>query len=477
MHSLRVLSLSLCLLLPGIAAGQEAEAPFSTIDSLFLPWNRTDAPGCALNIIQQGKSVYRKGYGMASIEHLLPHTPASIFYVGSISKQFTAASIALLALDGKLQLDDDIRTYLPEFPDYGTPIRIRHLLHHTSGIRDYLTLMMLADIPLENVFTDRDILCLLGRQQALNFSPGSAYSYSNSNYFLLRLIVERVSGQSIETFARTRIFEPLHMQHTQYLSNRDRLIPLRATGYTYEGDTLRIDNQLPYVIGGGGVMTSVEDLYYWDQNFYHNQLGYDSLWIRLMHTRGVLTSGDTLPYALGLVLTSYRGLPVVEHGGAFAGFRAHYMRFPEEQTSIILLCNGAFFRPGTLARRIADHVLASRFPEPPPPEPSRRPSPSPTQPPPTELLQSLVGKYFSDELNVTYRLEASPRGLHLYTPHTLNAYLLPDSSAHTWKASEGNLVLHVLYEGDTVTGFRLDAGRARGILFRRVSAPPCPDYP
>ncbi|MFQ5628604.1 MAG: serine hydrolase domain-containing protein, partial [bacterium] len=244
------------------------------VDQIFADWDKPDSPGCALAVIQDGKTVYSRGYGMADLEHDIPISPQTVFYIGSTSKQFVTFSIALLAEQGKLGLDDNIRKYLPEFPDYGQPITIRHLIHHTSGIRDYLTLWSLAGRNYLDYMPEDVVLDMICRQKELNFSPGEQHLYSNSCYFLLAVIVERASGQSLREYADKHIFKPLAMKNTHFHDNNKHIIKKRAYGYApgkiggFDQLIMRFD-----LVGSGGLYTCVEDLYLWDQNFYHNKLG------------------------------------------------------------------------------------------------------------------------------------------------------------------------------------------------------------
>jgi CubicO group peptidase (beta-lactamase class C family) len=333
------------------------------VDRLFAEWGRPDSPGCALGVIKDGQLVYKRGYGLADLEHDVPITTQTVFRIASTSKQFTAMCIALLAEQGKLSLDDDIREYLPDMPAYGYAITIRHLIHHTSGLLDYVELMNLAGRGPEDPCTDDDVIEMLAGQEELNFAPGSEYLYSNTGYYLLGLIVARASGQSLRQFAAEHIFGPLGMRHTHFHDDHTEIVRHRAIGYSprQEGG-YRIDMTAQDIVGDGGLLTTVEDLYLWDQNFYHNKLGKgkDSL-IELVLTLGVLNSGEKLDYAFGLVVGDYRGLRIVSHGGGFVGFRAEMLRFPEQRFSVICLANLSTINPERLARQVADVYLADRY--------------------------------------------------------------------------------------------------------------------
>lgn len=332
------------------------------VDRLFSPWDRPDSPGCALAVIQDGRIIHKRGYGMANLEHKIPITPRSLFYIGSVSKQFVAFSIALLATRGKLSLDDDIRKYIPEMSDYRYPITIRHLIHHTSGLRDYLTLEDIAGIPF-GTYHEKDVIELIARQKELNFQPGEKYLYSNSGYLLLAVIIQRASGKTLREFAEENIFGPLGMKSSRFHDDYRELIENRASGY-YPAGKGKFWNFISTFdcVGSGGLYTCVEDLYLWDQNFYHHRVGGQEV-IDLVHTRGILNSGRTIDYAFGLRLGEYKGLKTVSHSGALGGYRAALLRFPEQRFSVICLSNLSTFNPMAMARKVADIYLEGEFKE------------------------------------------------------------------------------------------------------------------
>ena len=348
-----------------VAALLAADETTDKVDKLFASWDKTTSPGATLAVIRDGRIIYKRGYGMAKIEDGIVMTPDKIFDIGSCSKQFTAACIVMLARDGKISLDDNVRKYLPELPDYGTPITVRHLLHHTSGLRDYNALLELAgfrgDSDCPTVEEALKVICL---QKKLNYAPGAEYSYTNTGFFLLSQIVERVSGKSLNAFAQERIFKPLGMEHTLFQDDHTQVIPNRATGYdpAPNGAGYKLDMSNWDETGDGNVYTSVEDLYLWDQAFYNFKLGKDVM--DTLHTTGTLSNGKKIDYAFGLVVSEYKGLKVVEHGGSWAGFRAGIVRFPDEKFTIICLANLGTMDPSGLAFKVADIYLAGKLKEP-----------------------------------------------------------------------------------------------------------------
>lgn len=335
------------------------------VDELFSEWNKPDSPGFALAIVKDSEIVYKRGYGTADLEHNIPISSISVFDIASTSKQFTAMCIALLARQGELSLDDEVQTYISEMPWYEYPITVRHLIHHTSGLRDYLYLMESAGMRFENDYPDDEIIDLIACQKELNFKPGEKYSYSDSGYLLLGEIVKRVSGKSLAAFAYENIFRPLGMRATHFHDDFTRIVKDRAIGYSPKDEGgFRIEMSILDVVGDGGVFTTVEDLCLWDRNFYQNRLGgYGQDLIKEITTPGTLNSDESLDYAFGLVLGQYRGLQTVSHGGSWMGYRSEMLRFPQQRFSAICLSNLGNANPEELARKVADLYLASEFTE------------------------------------------------------------------------------------------------------------------
>src|SRR5882762_11130784 len=330
------------------------------VDEIFVDLTKAGSPGCALGVYRDGKMVYSKGYGLANLEQNVPITAQSVFDIGSTSKQFTAASILLLQKQSKLSINDDVRKYIPELPDYRQKVTILHLLNHTSGLRDYLTLMDLAGIHIDSVTTDEDALQIVSRQQALNFAPGSDWLYSNTGFFLLSVIVKRVSGKTLREFAGENIFTPLAMTHTQFRDDHTSLIADRALAYDAKEKSAGYRLNVSYFeqTGDGAVHTSVEDLLKWDENFYSPRVG-GKEFLGEIQERGKLNNGKVLDYAKGLRLQDYRGLQTVNHGGAWGGYRAELLRFPEQHFSVACLCNVGDAGPTRRAHQVADIYLGS----------------------------------------------------------------------------------------------------------------------
>jgi CubicO group peptidase (beta-lactamase class C family) len=322
------------------------------VDSVFAAYASTSSPGCALAITQRGTIIYERGYGMASLEQQVPITPRTVFDLGSVSKQFTAASVLLLQLDGKLSLDDDVRRYLPELPALGSTVTLRHLITHTSGWRDYNDLLLLDGWSERDHTTDRDAWDTLKRQRALNFPPGSTYRYSNTGFFLLSEVVRRVSGMSLATFARKRIFQPLGMHQTRFLDDTRQVVPGRATGYAPTDSGFVVEMSNWDQTGDGAVQSSVEDLAKWDANFDSGAVGGPPL-INLLTTHGRLKGGTEIAYTAGLVSFMYRGVLRVSHTGAWAGYRSAITRYPAQRLGILVTCNRADAATSTLSTAVA----------------------------------------------------------------------------------------------------------------------------
>jgi len=332
------------------------------VDRIFADWNTTSSPGCALAVVKDGKIVYEHGYGMANLELSVAITPQSVFDIGSVSKQITAMAIILLAQDGKLSLDDDMRKYLPEISDYGSKITVRHLLHHTSGLRNYDDLFDLEGIPEADLTTDRDAMDLIVRQKGVNFKAGEEFLYSDTNFFLMSQIVKRITGQTLRQFAQDRIFGPLGMASTHFHDDHTMIVPRRATGYApHKEGGFEMDMSDFEQVGDGSVMTTVEDLSKWEQNYEHPVVGGPEA-IRQLTTPGTLNNGQRIPYGMGLFIDHYRGLNWQHHSGEWVGYRAALSRFPDQHFATLVTCNCVgSMSPMIMAKRVADVYLADEF--------------------------------------------------------------------------------------------------------------------
>jgi CubicO group peptidase (beta-lactamase class C family) len=311
--------------------------------------------------MRDGKILYRRGYGMADLDYNVPITANTVFPVASMSKQFTAAAIVMLAQERKLSLDDEVRKYVPELPDFGAPVTLRQLVHHTSGLRDQWELLGLAGWRYSpDLITDDDVLSIMSRQKNLNFPPGSKHMYSNTNYTLLAQVVKRVSGQSFREFTTSRILQPLGMRNTHFRDDHAEVVKNMAYGYVPANDTFRISITNFDTVGATSLLTTVEDLALWDENFYNPRVGGPEM-IRQMLERGKLNDGEQLDYAFGLVIGKYRGLATVDHAGGDAGYRSDMIRFPDQHFTAVCLCNRADSNPSELTLQVAEIYLAKEM--------------------------------------------------------------------------------------------------------------------
>jgi len=348
-----------------------------------------DGPGAAVVVEQGGKLLYKVGFGRANLEYAIPNTSQTVFHTASVSKQFTAFAIALLAQQGKLSYDDDIHKYLPELHDFGQPITIRNLLTHTSGLRDQWEMLAIAGWRLDDVITQDHIRRMAFRATELNFSPGTQFLYSNMGYSLLAEIVERVSKEPFPTFMKTKVFQPLGMSHTRIHDDHRELVPNRAYSYGmgpqgWEARPLNYANQ-----GATSLFSTAEDLALWLDNLDTRKLGGGAL-VDVLQTPGQLKGGKALDYGFGLSVGTYRGLKTIGHDGADAGFRSSTLRFPEQHLGIVVLSNQADFDPNGLAHQLADLFLEGKFP---PEKPAPSPESAPAITVPLETLQRYVGIY------------------------------------------------------------------------------------
>lgn len=395
------------------------------VDAIFSRWDRPDSPGCSVGVVRDGQLVYQRGYGMASLDHAIPLNGKTVFYIASTSKQFTAMSIASLVTQGRLALTDDIRRFVPELPRWEEPVTVGHLVYHTSGIPDFFLLMPLAGRRLEDTASDEDILEMIARQRRLNFRPGDQFQYTNSGYFLLGLIVSRVTGRSLREFAEETFFKPLGMADTRFHDDRTRIVPRRATGYVPHQGGYGIFATLFDRVGDGGLLSTIEDLAKWDRNFYDGGVGGEAM-IRLAQTPGRLNDGTTLDYGFGLFLRKFRGLPTVAHGGIYNGFRTELLRFPTRRLSVACLCNLYNIDASRLAQEVADIYLAGDYPEAAAPA-----TPAPALTLASEALQKRIGFYYSPQNGSALRLTLSDGRLLASLPGSgiLNQWLAPESES------------------------------------------------
>lgn len=409
------------LLLASLALAQTQAPPAArrpgsgqAVDSVFARWTAS-TPGCAVGVGVKGRAVLERAYGMADLERDVPNAPDTIFEAGSVSKQFTAAAVLLLARDRKLSIDDPVRTYVPELPDYGVPLTIRHMLTHTSGLRDWGEVAGIAGWPRgTRAHTHGHVLDIVSRQKALNFTPGTAWSYSNTGYNLAAIIVARVSGQPFADFTRERIFTPLGMTHTSWRDDYTRIVKHRAIAYEARPDGYHEDMPFENVHGNGGLLTTVGDLLRWNENFVSPKVG-DATFLAEEQTPGHFTDGRAHDYAFGLYVRPYRGVPEVSHSGSTAGYRAFLTRYPDQHVSVAVLCNAGNANATQYAHTVAEAYLGQALSAAPA---GRSGGAAPSSGaaafnPAAADVAAYQGRYTSDEAETAFTIAADGTGLAL----------------------------------------------------------------
>jgi CubicO group peptidase (beta-lactamase class C family) len=367
------------------------------VDNLFAAWNKTDAPGCAVGVSHNGAIVYEHGYGMANLERGVPITPETVFPIASISKAFTSMSVLLAAEQGKLSLDDEVQKFIPEWVDREDHITIRHLLSHTSGLRDAFTLLGWAP-PSESAGQNEAIVRILARQRGLNFKPGTQYEYNNGGYNLLATILKRATGQSLRAFADANIFKPLGMTHSHFQDDPTMVVPNRASGYTRTIDgwsPARGDNG---IVGNAGMYSTAGDLLRWAQNFADLRIGSPAL-VAAMQTPAPLKDGTTTGGGMGFALGEYRGVRMIETAGGDHGMATEVMLYPDQRLAVAVLCNednvvmGGMARvnPDVFTQGIADIYIAGAL-APAAAHPNAPASPPATVPKPVTLSAEEVSE-------------------------------------------------------------------------------------
>jgi CubicO group peptidase (beta-lactamase class C family) len=450
------------------------------VDSLLSPFASAHKPGCAVGVRQNGSLVLAKGYGMADLEHERQNTAQTPFYVASISKQFTAMAIVLLARDHRLSLDDSIQRWVPEVPSFGATITLRHLLNHTSGLRDYFTLLAVSGWPSDGPLTEQQFLSLLGRQRNLNFAPGDEFLYSNTGYALLAIVVKRASGQSLRDFAADRIFKPLGMTRTEFRDDHTVLIRQRAVGYAPDAQGYHFSQPQFDIVGDGGAYSTIEDLAKWDANFDSGRVG-GKEGIARLETPGRLNDGQEIHYGLGLAIGEFRGLKTLSHGGSYGGYRSSMIRVPSRRLTVMTLCNTSE-APATLTEQISRVFLGLA-------DESARVVAGPAQPSlmafgaaqspgdstgarkRNDQLAQLAGSYYSPELDMPITIAAREGVLVLSRPRADDLRFVP--LADDLLMNRDQMLMRVVRDAvGRVTGFALTVNRVRDLAFTRRDASP-----
>jgi CubicO group peptidase (beta-lactamase class C family) len=450
---------------PPPAPGADAP-PEARVDAIFAEWDRPDSPGAAVAIVREGRVLFARGYGMANLEHGVPITRETVFDIASISKQFAGMAIAMLAREGRVDLDVEVRAYLPDVPDFGAPITVRHLLHHTSGLRDWPEAMLASGVRYEDVISFADIGRMVRRQRELDFAPGAEFLYSNTGYNLLAEIVETVTGEAFPAWTARNLFEPLGMRNTHFPDDHRGLVRNRAASYAPGpgGELRNVPNALT-ALGSSSLHSTVDDLALWVANLADGTVGGAEA-LAMMRQRGVLSDGSPTDYGFGLTLGRYRGVPFERHGGAWAGFRTMLIHFPEQRLGVIVLGNLATFRAQDRALDVAELFLGGAMT-------ARRPAPPTAQPEETraaadlaaDALAQYAGLYRSDELESAFAVRVEDGGL-LLSHHRNGTTRLSPRGPDAF--SDGRFrVDFVRGEDGEVHGLRLSGGRVRNLYFAR----------
>lgn len=400
--------------------GQINETQLKQIDSLFLAWNTPNHPGGTVGVMKNGKVIFSKAYGLASLEYLVPNTQNTIYNIGSVSKQFTAMGIIKLQLEGKLNVDDDIRKYLPELPDFGATITIRHMLHHTSGLRSLHAMLGLAGWRSDDSRTNDDLNRFMLTQKDLNFKPGDEYLYCNTGFMLMVNIIEKVTGEKFVPWMKKEIFGPLGLHNTYVENKYNRIVANNATSYNRYKNGFEREVEYWGYVGSGNVHSTTADLLKWGRNFYNPQKGWEKAF-KLLITTDNFNNGKLNPYAFGVNIDRFKGHNRVQHGGSIGGFRAFICEFPDDKLNIAVLTNYSTSNPKGKANAIANILLDNKDVQTPPLEKPNLVNLSLTE------LQSFVGSFWNDHDNVKVKTGIKDSHLTMTTRNGQSINLSPVS--------------------------------------------------
>lgn len=455
----------------GVALGADSSRGVDLdleVDKLFARWTAA-TPGCAVGVAVDGKTALARAYGMADLERGVTNTPDTIFEAGSVSKQFTAAAVLILAQEGRLSLDEPARLYLPELPDYGVPLTLRHMLTHTSGLRDWGSVAAIGGWPrTTRAYTHDHVLEIVSKQTALNFTPGTKWSYSNTGFNLAAIVVSRVSGMSFAEFTRRRLFEPIGMTRTSWRDDHTRVVRNRALAYAESSGTFRTEMPFENVHGNGGLLTTVGDLLRWNEELASPRPA-NAAWVRQQQELGRFADGREHDYAFGLWIDRYRGVLNAWHSGSTAGYRAHLNRFPDARTSVAVLCNVTSGEATRQAYAVSDLYLGERLGPAAPAAKPAPPAPALDPPPTAEALQAFAGTYESAEADTTLTSAVENGGLVLRR-RPATAMALTAIAPDTFRGSIGEV--RFLRDADgRVTELSVKQDRVWDLRFKRREGP------
>ncbi len=461
-----------CLALLSLALASSASAAAETprdkeIAGVFSEVVKPGEPGCTVGVVQNGILTHAGAFGLADLERGKPLDSHSIFNLASVSKQFTAFALLLLEQQGKLKLDDPIVKYLPELSASAQGVTLRHLVHHTGGLRDYIELLTMRGRSDADGTTIHEAMLALARQAKPNEAPGVEYDYSNTGYFLLGVVIARVSGQSLAQFSEEQIFRPLGMKNTSIVDSYPDGIAALARGYAKSGQGFVIDETGWEQVGDGQVHSDLHDLALWDENFYTAKLGGRAL-VDRMYEVGLLNSGKSTDYAAGLSVYEISGLRWVTHGGSWVGYRSNISRIPSEHFSVIVLCNRADAAAGSLASSVAEIFLKDRLGPPEPEEEVEEAAAATAEWQPSDLLR-YAGAYFSEEANARCVLDEREGKLLLET--CAEGEELKPGKPGEFVTEGGWLTLRFSSSGKDAGSFIYYSSGLRGLPFNRVKEP------
>jgi len=419
--SLTVL-LSVVLAFPPEIAAQLFKEEIQKIDSLFISWNQPNHPGGSVGIMKDGKVIFSRAYGLASLEYLVPNTPDTRFNIASVSKQFTCMGIVLLHFQGKLSLDDDVRKHLPELPVFEDTITFRHLIHHTSGMRSLHALLGMAGWRGDDARTNEDLFRFMKNQKDLNFKPGEEYLYCNTGYMLMADIIERITEKKFAVWMYDNVFEPLGMINTYVEDDYRRVVPVNATSY-HGSANQGFSRSVEYwgYVGSGNIHSTTNDLLVWLANYYDPQTGWEEAF-QIMHTQGILNNGDTLDYAFGININKYKEEKRISHDGSIGGYRSIVQAFPDQKLNIAVLTNFSSSDVGSKLNRISDILLKLDAD----PEPKLITAGSiSSRPMSSDDLVKYCGQYWNEKSRYTRKIHLRDDTLRYYRPESAESNLLP----------------------------------------------------
>jgi CubicO group peptidase (beta-lactamase class C family) len=454
----------------GAAANNDAAASGAgneaAIKRVFAEFAQPGQPGCSVGVMRNGALLHASAYGLGDIGAHKPLDADSIFNIASVSKEFTAFSILLLAERKALSIDDPLIKYVPELSASAQGVTLRHLLHHMGGLRDYTWLLMLRGRSMSEGATQFETIEALGRQQSANSPPGTAYAYSNSGYVLLGTVVERVSGRSMKQFTAENIFGPLGMKHTTIIDRYPAGLPRLARGYKPGKKGYDIEESAWEQVGDGQVHTTVADLLLWAENFHTGKAGGLPLMQRMTQV-GVLKSGEKIEYAAGLMIGEHNGLPTVSHGGGWAGYRSQFLMFPQQHFAVSVFCNRGDVRPDKLAGAVAEIYLAEEMrrtgKKSPPREREQEPAPAARWQP--TKLADYAGVYWSDEAQA--RCVLVERDRQLYVEGCMPGYKLQPADDKELYCADAMARLRFQEQAGKPSGFTLHNFGLNGLAFTR----------